>query len=128
MPQCDDLTVSDDETLLRRVHPDWIIRNENTGVTEVSTGAFSDSSDGTGMSASAAGLLSAAGMSEDDALAGYDGYGLVALRVGQVRELGQAIVRRPTDRDPAHVEVVGKKTRAIKKAFKRAAVWVVCPP
>ena len=123
----DDLTVPDDERLLRRVPPQLIVWNENTGARQVSTGAFSDSSDGSGMSVSLAGVLEAAGVPDEHVLGGYDGFGLVAITAGLARAQNQGVIRDPTETDPSHAEVVGKKTRAVKRAFKREATWIVCP-
>lgn len=123
----DDPTVSDDERLLRRVPPQLIVWNENIRARQVSTGAFSNSSDGSGMSVSLAGVLKAACLPEENVIRGYDGFGLVAIKAGLARAQSQGVTRVPTETDPSHAEVVGKKTRAVKQAFKREATWIVCP-
>ena len=109
------------------IPPDLVVRNHNSGIDEPSSAAFSDSSDGTGMSVTVESTSRAKGVSEQDLLRGYDGFGLVAIPAALVRQQGQRIVRKATPRDPAHAEVIGKKTRGVKRAFKRGAVWVVRP-
>ncbi len=123
----DDPTIPDRERLLRRVPPNLMIWNENTAAWEASTGAFSNSSDGSGMSVSLSGGLRAEGLSDEEALRGYEGFGLVAITAGLARAQDQGVIRNPTTSDAAHAEVVGRKTKRVKKAFKRNAVWVVGP-
>ena len=127
MPPDDDLTISDDDRLFRRVPPNLIVWNDNAGAPEVSSAAFFDSSDGTGMSVSVESVLRDEGLTERDVLRGYDGFVLVAIAARLVREQGQVIVKKPTDSDPAHAEVIGRKTRGTRRTFKRNALWIVAP-
>ena len=123
----DDLTISDEDRLFRRVPPEWVVCDDNRRPIAVSSAAFSNSSDGSGMSVSIESVMTRKNLSEQDILREYEGFGLVAITAGLAREKGQGIVKKPTDRDPAHGEVTGKKRVSVKRAFKRNAEWIVRP-
>lgn len=127
MPSDDDLTISNEDRLFRRVPRNWIVWDDNEGVASVSSAAFSDSSDGSGMSVSIESVMDEKGLSVEDILRDYEGFGMVAIAARLAREKGQSIIRKPTVKDPAHGEVIGKKRGSVKKAFKRGAEWIVCP-
>lgn len=76
------------------------------------------------MSVSIESVLSQVGLGPDDVLRNHEGFGLVALTVGLVREHGQGVVRRPLAEDLAHAEVVGSKTRSVRRTFAKEAVWI----
>lgn len=57
-------------------------------------------------------------------LKGYEGWGLVAISVREVRRLGLTVESAPLHGNPAHAYVVGKKTHGVRNALKKAAVWV----
>lgn len=63
----------------------------------------------------------------EDVLDGYQGFGLVSLPVGSVRNQDQIVVRKPLPDNPAHGEVIGRKTRGVRRALKQSAVWIVEP-
>ena len=123
----DDPTVSDDDALLRRVPPHMISRARNQDCVEVSSAAFTNPSDGSGMSVTIRSALIAAGGRMEDVLAGYKGFGLVSLPVGSAREQNQIVIRKPLSDNPAHGEVIGRKTRGVTRALKQSAIWIVKP-
>jgi hypothetical protein len=69
----------------------------------------------------------AAGRSAEMVLAGHVGFGIAAFTAGLARSLGQGVWRRPLAEEPAHAEVFGPKTAAVKKALYRHATWVMLP-
>lgn len=63
----------------------------------------------------------------EDVLTGYEGFGLVSLSAASVREQNQIVVRKPLPDNPAHGEVIGEKTRGVRRAMKRSAIWLIKP-
>ncbi|MCY3820356.1 MAG: hypothetical protein OXH52_13495 [Gammaproteobacteria bacterium] len=123
----DDATVSDDDELLRRVPPNMISRKEGQGTLEVSSAAFTNPSDGSGMSVVIRSALIAGGGCIEEVLAGYEGFGLVSIQVASVREQNQMVVRKPLPENPAHGEVIGQKTRGVRRALKQSAKLIIQP-
>ena len=105
--------VGDQETLHRRVHPTLI-----KGDGSVSSGAFNDDA----MSVDRASMRI-----PEDSLRGYEGYSLVGFSAGFARSLDMKVEARPELCNPAHAEVLGKKTKHIRKKFARASRWVIGP-
>jgi len=124
LPYVDDATIGDEERLLRRVRQGWIIPDHNRGRWRPSKAAFQNSEDGSPMSVHLAAVLEVAGLPLTAALAGHEGYGLVSLKAGLVRALGQIVVRDPLPTDPAHGLVVGNKTESRRKQMMEASEWV----
>jgi len=124
----DDLAISDDAALWRRIHPkQWIIDHNRGGVLRPTSQAFTDSSDGTPMSALLAEIVSASNRTSRDALVGYEDYALASITAGFARKWNQGITPAPEPHEPAHAFVFGEKTRAVRRAFAGAADWVVPP-
>ena len=123
-PPEDDSTIRDDDRLLRRIPPWHLVRDDNTKSHRISSAAFDDPPDSSSMSVSIESTLVCNGLGAEHALRNHEDFGLVALSVALVREHGQGVVRRPLPDDPAHGEVVGSKTRSVRKAFARNAVWI----
>ncbi len=120
----DDPSIKGAWTLWRRIPP-WHFTPDGKGGQRASSAAFEDDPDGDPMSVT----IVEKGGEIDRAMAGHDGYGLVAISVQEMRDKGQKIVFKPTADEPAHGIVVGEKN---KKRFCRkvakAAKWVVPPP
>ena len=53
--------------------------------------------------------------------------GIVEFPVSLIRDLNQGIIRTPIPDDPAHCEVMGKKTQGVQKRLYRECVWVKEP-
>lgn len=119
----DDTTIPDDEVLLRRISPDWY-HPENSK--PVSTQAFQNL-EGDAMSVHLQGVLTEHGLPPESTLDGHAGYGLVALLVGDVRTLGQIVVRDGTPDDPAHAHLIGKKSNSIRKKLRDCCRLLVEP-
>jgi hypothetical protein len=125
LPYVDDATIADQELLLRRIRPAWIIPDHNRGRWRPSKAAFQDSEDGSPMSIHLAAVFQSAGLPLASALAGHEGYGLVSFTAGVVRSLGQIVVRDPQPSDPAHGLVAGNKTESRRKRLMESSEWVI---
>lgn len=121
----DDANIGPDGVIWRRIPPDKIQRDPVLGRYRPQSGMFSDSRDGTPMSASRADLHSSPNefLQNSD----YPDYLLVSLRVEDIRNLGLAIASQPPTDDPGHVWIVGKKTPGRQKKLARLAKWVIGP-
>ena len=125
--QADDPTIADEAPLWRRVPPCHVIFDQNLGRFRPSSAAFENHPNGTPMSVLLGGELVDSGRSAESILSGYHDFSLVSFPALVARNNGQAIVRRPLPDEPAHAEVVGRKSGAVKKALVRASEWVVPP-
>jgi hypothetical protein len=127
-PYVDDPTIGNDAALWRRVPPGHFIFDDNLGAWRPSSAAFDDHPDGSPMSVILGQQVLDEGRIADSVLEGHDGFGLVSFLAELARDQGQGITRKPLSDEPAHAEVFGKKTRAVKKAFAKNCQWVVSPP
>lgn len=123
----DDPSIQDDAELWRIIHPTWIVRDDNERGWRLSSAAFDDSKDGSPLSVLLAAVVRDTGRDADDVLARFAGYGLAALTAAAVRAQQQGVTRTPTELEPEHASVFGKKTGAVKRALARAANWVHFP-
>jgi hypothetical protein len=57
----------------------------------------------------------------------WGAYGVVAISVQQLRDLGLGVTKVPTEDDPDHVSVHGEKKKSITRALAKVARWVVEP-
>jgi hypothetical protein len=115
--------IPDSSGLLRRVHPDHIVPDGNTGRRRLSSGAFNDPR----MSVDVEPMLVAKGLDWQFSVAGHSDYSLVRLNAGLVRSHNQIVEHTPMPANDCHAEVVGKKTGAVRNAFRATAEWVRKP-
>lgn len=120
MSSGDDGSIDSNWSLLRRVHPSQIVRDDNAGVTRVSSGAFRDAE----MSVDAEEIWQANGQDWHSSLTGYPGYSLVRFAAALPRTMGLAVIHLPLATNPAHAEVHGKKTGSIRNRFVAESTWV----
>lgn len=59
-------------------------------------------------------------------LSQHEDFGVVAITVGQMREIGLGLIRTSQD-GPGHCEVVGKKTGGVRNKLVKASIWVRIP-
>lgn len=123
----DDPSIQDDASLWRRILPSWVIMDENAGEFRPSSAAFDDYRDSP-MSVLIENIVTATQRTPADVLRGYDNYSLCSFAAGAARALGQQVATRPKEPDPAHGFVVGKKTRSVKNALRKASRWVILTP
>ena len=123
----DDATIPNHAQLWRRIPPKHLVPDKNRGGIRISKAAFDDHPNGTPMSVVLGDDVLASGRAPSSIIAGHDGFCLASVTAALARSLNQGIARRPLAEEPAHAEVFGKKTQAVRKAFAREAVWVIGP-
>lgn len=121
----DDATITDDSELWRRIHPLWVIRDENAGVVRVSSAAFDDSRDGSPTSVLLAAIVRESGRTDTDVLMDFGGYAFASLTAGEARRCNQGVARDPLPDEPAHAFLFGPKSKANKRCLARSAAWVI---
>lgn len=124
MADVDDGSIPDDACLLRRIRSDQIVDDENSGGRRPSSAAFRAPE----LSADAEPILKASGRDAQSTLDGYPGYSLVNLDAKHARAKGLAVIHKPVADNPAHTEVVGKKTQGIIKYLVANCTWVHLEP
>jgi len=112
----DDTTIPDDEILWRRVPP-WHVTDDpkRPEGKRPATAAFDEDD----MSVSIARETSV-----EKILEAHEAFSLVGFPASLAREKGLRIVRKPLAENPAHAEVIGKKTDSIRKALSKGSEWV----
>lgn len=113
----DDTSVQDDDRLLRRVHPEHVVLDQNRGVYRPSSAAFADATDG--ISVYLRSVLDRIDRCEQDVLEQYPRHSLVAFTASVARDKSLlnppfAVRRDPDPADtpahpcsPAHALLVG---------------------
>jgi hypothetical protein len=120
MSSANDGSIDDSWSLLRRVHPSQVVRDDNAGGRRVSSGAFRDLE----MSVDTEELWHAHGRDWHASLEGHEGYSLVRFIAAVPRSLGLSVIHAPLATNPAHTEVHGKKTGSICNRLVAASQWV----
>ena len=118
-PDVDDGSIADDADLLRRIHPIQIVDDKNLGERRPSSAAFKDPA----MSVDAEPILHQHALNWTFSLRGHSGYSLARFRAGVAREKGLAVIHKPVSDNPAHTEVIGKKTGSIAKYLATVSTW-----
>jgi hypothetical protein len=124
MPPTDDPSIADETKLHRGVASQHVVPDQNQDRLRPSSAAFNHEE----MSVVLDDRLAASGRTPREALDGLPQEFLASLRCGFVRQHAQIVVRSPTETEPAHGDVIGRKTKPIKRAFARTAEWEVPPP
>jgi hypothetical protein len=124
----DDLSVTDQASLWRRVPPWHFIYDGNLQRWRASSAAFDNVPDGSPMSVALAEVVLAAGRTPNTVLAGHEGYALAAITAGLVRSCGQGVTRDPKSEEPAHALVFGPKPKSVQRRLAKGATWVFPPP
>ena len=123
-----DLDVLDDDGLIRRISPEHMVNDKNTGEFRPSTAAFSESSiPNGGMSVDLERLMADDGLDRLAMLPSRD-FGAVRLIAGDMRQLGHKVGRDPLPSNPYHGEVwnIGSG-RAARKRIMEKMVWLKRP-
>ena len=120
--------------LFRRIHPDMIVMDQNSGQRRPTSANFSDSSDGTPMSVYAENIALSNGEKPEDYLQGrWASFFLAAVIAGNMREHGQEVYPDPENQDAdevfqSHAAVKGKKDNKTRKKLGEKSEWVIPPP
>ena len=130
----DDLTILAEHRLLRRIPPQWEVRDDNEGATRPSSQAFNNDGEGDPMSTFLEQELKPKSLGYEHVIFGHAGFGLAALMAGFCRdEEQQRLARDPIADDPfhpcnpIHAVVVGKKGSKRRGRFAKHAEWVFRP-
>jgi hypothetical protein len=119
----DDLSISGNENLFRRINPSWTLWDDS-GTPTISSAAFRDEE----LSVNIESLMIRDGRPPEDAIRGYPGFGLAVITAAYARSLGQAVAADPKPEEPAHGVVYGHKRRGhIDKRLRESARWQVRP-
>jgi hypothetical protein len=128
----DDPSIPIEATLWRRIPEDWVKFDDSLKRLRPQSRAFDDSPipppDGSPMSVDLADEAIESGMTPEAYLAEYPGFRLVSISAKLVRSLNLGIVRAPSEDNPFHAHVQGKKTGSIKDCLAKSAEWVPIPP
>jgi hypothetical protein len=124
----DDLTVTNDEWLWRRIPPWHVYFDENLGRSRPSKAAFEDDADGRPMSVVLATVVINANRTPNDVLRGHEGFALAQITAGLARSKQQGVQRDPRPDEPAHALVFGRKSDSARRAFAKSCQWILPPP
>lgn len=123
-PPDDPAGVPSDTFLYRRIRPEWYVA-DGTGGHRASSAAFQDLRGS--LSVALGVVLECHNRPPEDVVANFPGYGLYRLSVGFVRGLGLGVIRDPTEDEPWHGSVCGKKTKSIKTQLSNGGEWALRP-
>lgn len=115
----DDVGISSDEVVLRRVHEGFVVLDENLQRKRPSTQAFKQG----GVDGLVSVYLNAETTPNVVVEEGPEPF-LVAISVGVLRELGLGVVRDPDSGGPGHSVITGRKTKGTLNRIVQAAMWV----
>ncbi|WP_238507592.1 hypothetical protein [Methylorubrum extorquens] len=118
--------IDDAAALLRRIRPDQVVMDKNTGQWRPSSAAFKDPN----LSVDAEPFLAEDGHDYHWSLKDYPGYSLVSFTAGHARSKQQSVAHTPIpDTNPYHAEVIGKKTPSTSNHLRDGSTWVhLIPP
>jgi len=123
-PDVDDGSIADDADLLRRIRPDQIVDDKNLGARRPSSAAFKDPT----MSVDTEPILHQHGLDWTFTLRNHSGYSLARFKTGAARVETLAVVHKPEPGNPAHTEVIGKKTQGVANRLVAASTWAHLEP
>lgn len=118
----DDPTITNEDRLFRRVHLTQVVRDDDTGLARVSSGAFRDKE----LSVNIESILVNEGKSPAACLHGYLVHQLVSVTAGEARQYSQTVCRDPLPNDLSHGLIAGSKNnRRILEGLRDSAKWIV---
>jgi hypothetical protein len=117
-----DPSIADEERLFRRVHLKQIVKDEDTGLARISSGAFRDKD----LSVNIEAILREHNCDASYCLVGKTEHKLVFITAETARALHQAVCKDPKERDPSHGLVYGSKnSRQVHDGLRAKALWVI---
>ena len=119
-----DTPIADATELFRRIHPDEVIWDDDEGRYRPSSGAFRKKER---VSVQIQDALADAEIEPEATLtlSGHTRHSLAALTAEVARKEQQILERTPLSDNPAHGEIVGKKSSSCATRLARAARWQV---
>ena len=119
----DDLEITDETRLFRRVHPTQLVRDDDTGFSRVSSGVFRDQE----LSIDIESVLVLHNETAEYCLRNYPDHKLVSLMARDGRNHQQSVCHDPQFDNPSHGLIYGTKTGRIRDSLRDAALWVIPP-
>lgn len=114
----DDASIANEDPLFRRIHLTQIVKDDDTGLARISTGAFRDKE----LSINIESILLGDGKIPEHCLQTYLTHKLAAITAGEARQYQQAVCPDPLPHDPSHGLVYGSKNnRRIHSGLTAAA-------
>jgi hypothetical protein len=113
-----------DDQLLRRIRPDQIVDDGNTGKRRPSSAAFKDPK----MSVDAESILKSQGLDYRFSLSKHPGYSLARFPAAAARAKNLSVEHQPEPENPAHAVVLGKKTQGIANYLVSVCEWAHLEP
>jgi hypothetical protein len=124
----DDPSILDKYRLIRRIHPSWIVYDDNLKIRRPSSQAFCNSTGDEAMSVFLEDVFLESGRGLEHLLAGWPEFALAAITVGCTRTCDQGVVRDPLPDEPSHALVVGRKTTNTRKRIAQCFdAWLGAP-
>ena len=118
----DDISIGNAERLYRRIHRSLLVKDEDTGLARISSGAFKDKE----LSVHLESVLDEAKLSPESCLRNHNAHKLVSIKAGDARAFNQAVCRDPTAEDISHGLVCGSKnSRKVHEGLRDTASWVI---
>lgn len=121
----DDPSILDEDLLWRRIAQEhWVKDPKVEGGYRISSAAFENSSDGSGMSVTNGTEALRNGRSTSTIFESYSIAKCLLIAeftAGLARNLSQGITRSSTPEDPEHSNVNGKKTRGVKNRLRKGS-------
>ena len=121
----DDPSISDDDSVYRRIPEDWAISDDNLRRFRLSSQAFKQ-----GGTYGLVSVYLASETSPDAVMAEGRQVYLVEVGVGTIRDLGLGVIRSPESGGPGHCDITGRKTKSVLNRIAKQARWVAgyAPP
>lgn len=121
----DDLSITDEADLWRRIHPKQVVPDKNTGQLRPSSAAFQNSTNNSPMSILIAEIVLKSDRDTSDVLSSYPGFSLAVFTAGIARKCNQGVKRDALPDEQAHGLVFGKKTPGVRRKLAELSKWVV---
>jgi hypothetical protein len=116
----EDGSIPNSSGLLRRVHPQQVVDDANTGKRRPSSAVFKDED----LSVDAECILEKDGLGWRFSLKEHSGYSLVRFRAQEARSNFLPVVHDPVEGNRAHTVVGGKKSQGVANRLRDASEWV----
>jgi hypothetical protein len=117
-----DPSIVDGDRLFRRIHLTQLVKDDDTGLARISTGAFRDRE----LSINIESILWNEGKTAENCLEGHTAHSLVSITAGAARRHNQVVCSDPLPFDLSHGLVCGpKNNRRIQEGLRDSADWVI---
>ena len=125
----------DDEPLYwRRIHPDWIKVDkvtgspviDDTGEPVLTSQAFQNK-DKRSMSCHCVKTAEENGISPDQIIEQFPGYGLIEIPGSVIKMTNQTVELVTENGDITHAHIIGEKPKSVRREFAKHFKWVILP-